>query len=238
MNRIIILLIISVMMTESFSQSVETDLQEGLYQLVPDWIQVNHLKSDTLYFAKLNESPEHYNQFTTVLFDSIPKKAFYNRNPNKVLISQKIVVDNNHYALVANSVDTMFAVLNLSKEDFGYKYYISGYKKDSLSILETIKRDTTEYFQFTLFSLDEVAQLKKLNDFSEVSKEEFDRIDSLFTEILSHSTQRIKNGKWGAYAGYAIAYEIQFRTLRQSGYNPLIMPGKYSDMRMKFEKKN
>jgi hypothetical protein len=205
-------------------QDFKKDFVDGLYQPSPDGIIVYQLKSDTLQSFKLTESKFHFERVTKILFDSIPKRRFFElgkNNQKRIRIADVLKIRKGKHSVILSS-DSLFNVFSFIKRDVGYEMYFSKYKVKKEELANTIRRDTTDSFKFHIFNLNDLEKLKKLKNFNDVTENEF---NELMNSIESHKTmclQQLKNNQ--TEYGRLEEHEILIKALLEKKYNPLVRP--------------
>uniref|UniRef100_UPI0040478D10 hypothetical protein n=2 Tax=Roseivirga sp. TaxID=1964215 RepID=UPI0040478D10 len=228
MKKVILLTLLSVNL---FGQSLNDDLKRGLYQPSPDWIVVHQLVADTIFTFQLQSSKIHFDQVAPALFDSIPKIYTWEgreRIKREVGFTDMREIDEKH-TLFTYDQDSLFNVLHfIKKEDLGYEYYFSKHRVAKVDLAKSIHQDTTDYFKFTAFTLDDIKQLKSYKDFTGISKTEF---DSLLDYVRSQNqilTNQLNNNEDISMYGSLENNEIVVKILLHFKYNPFIFPGVYT----------
>jgi hypothetical protein len=234
MKKIILLTLLSVNL---FGQSLKDDLKRGLYQPSPDWIVVHQLVTDTIFTFKLQESKIHFDQVAPALFDSIPKIHLWedrDRIKREVGFSDMLQINEKHTSFVYDQ-DSLFDVLHfIKKEDLGYEYYFSKHRVAQEDLEKSIRKDTTDYFKFTAFTLNDIKQLRSYKDFNGISKTEF---DSLLGYVRSQNqilTNQLNNNEDISMYGSLENNEIVVKILLHFKYNPFIFPGTYTKVYKKY----
>lgn len=233
MKKIILLTLLT---TQLYGQSLKEDLKLGLYQSSPDWIIVHQLISDTVKTYKLHESRMHFDKVALALFDSIPKRDLpepYRRRKREVPITDLLIINDRHTSIIYDR-DSVFGVLNFIKTEFGYELYSSRYRVKRELLVNSILQDTIDYFKYSVFTLDDIKRLRTLKNFKTISKTEFDNLLAVANSLKPRHTRQISNSETKSMYGTVESNEIIVKILLQLGYNPLIFPGDFNEIYKKY----
>lgn len=236
MKKIILLTLLS---GNLLGQSLKDDLKLGLYQSSPDWIIVHQLVSDTIKTYKLHESRSHFDKVVLALFDSIPKGDLpdvYKRRKREIGITDIFIINDRHTAIIYDR-DSVFGVLNFIRKDLGYEFYPSKYKGKKESLRQSILQDTTDYFKFNAFTLNDIKRLRALKDFNSIGKTEFDSLLAFANSQKQRHTRQINNSETKSMYGTVESNAILVKILLQLEYNPLILPGDFDKVYKKYKGK-
>jgi hypothetical protein len=233
------ILLLTLLSTHLYGQSLLDDLKLGLYQSSPDWIIVHQLVSDTIRTYKLHESRSHFDKVVLALFDSIPKgdlPGAYRRRKREIGVTDILLINDRHTSIIYDR-DSVFGILNFIKSEFGYEFYTSKHKVKRDSLTNSILRDTTDYFKFSAFTLDDIKRLRTLKDFKTISKTEFDNLLTVLISLKQRHARQISNSETKSMYGTVESNEILVKILLQLKYNPLILPGDFDKVYEKYRER-
>ncbi|KAA9338825.1 hypothetical protein [Adhaeribacter soli] len=219
----------------SFGQSFKSDLKEGLYSSSPDWIIVRQLTSDTLQMYKLLETKEHFNKVALVLFDFVPEIQNINKRRNRATKVDEFIVINDHRFALVFGRDSLFNILNFLKKDTGYEYYGSSYKVKRNLLVESIRKDTTDYFTFSAFTIADLKKIKKLKPLSAINEEEFNIVLNILKNREEKYFKQIENNESRSMYGTVEIHEILVKILLELGYNPILKIGEFDQIYKKYK---
>ncbi len=223
----------------SFGQNFKKDLKSGLYSSSPDWIFVLQLVSDSLKGFKLIESRHHYDKVALVLFDSIPtQQIFAPRKAKRDLgkIDDILKVKDRHFTVVYE-IDSGFNTYNFVRKNIGYEMYFSDYKVEKTQLRKSILGDTTNYFTFYEFTVDDLKELQKLRNLNDISEKEFNDLMAFIEKEKTKYQRQLANSKSKSLYGSIESNQILTKILLEKGYNPIIMPGDFDKTYRKYRPK-
>lgn len=125
--------------------------------------------------------------------------------------------------------------MNFKRKEIGYNAFPTKYTNRDGDDMDYIRNDTLDGFSDTFFNIEDIRRLSRMKDFASISEEDFKKIRELGLarkEIYGYQIEKI--GGISMY-GYAEIYKIRVKLLIDSGYNPLIFSGQYSDMIEKYK---
>jgi len=223
----------------SIGQNFKKDLERGLYSTSPDWVFVLQLVSDSLKGFKLIESRQHYDQVALVLFDSIPKRQIFTprrSRRNREKIDDILKVKDGHFAVIYE-IDSGFNTYNFVRRGIGYEMYFADYKVEKKELNKSILSDTTNYFIFYEFTLDDLKELKKLKNLNDISESEFNDLMTFIEEEKTKYQRQLANSKSKSLYGTIESNQILTKILLEKQFNPIIMPGDFDKIYKKYRPK-
>jgi len=238
-RTIITLTFTLVAFSASLGQKFKKDIENGLYSSSPDWIFVLQLVSDSLKGVKLTESKHHYDKVTQVLYGFIPKIQLYEPRKSKRdlgKIHKILKVNRNHHSIIYK-IDSGFNAYNFVKKEIGYDMYFSKYKVEEKDLVNSILRDTSNYFAYSEFTLTDLKELKKLKNFNDISESEFNELMNFIDKEKPKYLRQLANSKTKSLYGTIENNEVLAKILLEKKYNPIIRPGDFDRIYKKYRQK-
>src|SRR5690606_7618205 len=123
---------------------------------------------------------------------------------------------------------------NFVRRDIGYEMYFSQHKVDEKEVIKSIHNDTTNYFKFYLFTIDDLKELKKLKDLNKINQSDFMDLPDYFDKNKKQYLEQIKSR---SLYGAIETNEVLVKLLLELKYNPIIMPGDFEILYKKHKPK-
>ena len=199
------------------------------------------LDSDTLKTFRIVQSKLHFYKVVNVAYDSLAKlklpketDSIWNEiKPVEGLIPPTKTTDvvktgKTRYSIIYPDKKGFISV-NYIKRHFGYEMYFSKHEVKKKEVIESVKRDTTDYFMLYAFTLDDLSNLKKLKDFKDITEAESEALAMVYQNCTDKNIKLVKGNKtFGmAFDGYESSgiiegRELIIKSLIELKYNPVL----------------
>jgi hypothetical protein len=224
-------------------QNFKKELGDGLY-LWSAGLVIQEI-SDTLRIFKLMESKQHYYRVASVVPDSyklfgsehpIPRESYPildTHRPSDIIIKATKITDiiksgDSRYSIIFPNKEGFYSI-NFTKRDYGYEMNFSKYDVKKKLVSASVKKDTTTYFKLYVFTLVDLSNVRKLNDFTDINETEVEALATVYQNCIDKNIKLIKGNKTFGVAidglesyGTIEGREFIIKSLIELKYNPLI----------------